>query len=132
MWTVSVLTGVHFTMWESDVFECSVEEPPSKKRDTRSKSPAKTLAPVGNHCDCELPSSARTEENDSAAAREHLHNGLLLQTLYLAIAMLLMVWFALAANPSWSRVMKPLSILVPHLYVNIKYWYKTVVTGFIA
>ena len=32
-------------MWEHDVFECSVEEPPSKKRDARSKSPVKHGCP---------------------------------------------------------------------------------------
>ena len=40
---LSVLTGVYFTMWEGDVFKCSMEEPPSKKRNARSKSPAKPL-----------------------------------------------------------------------------------------
>ena len=35
--------------------------------------------------------NTRTEENDNAAARQHLHNGLLLQTLHLATATLLMV-----------------------------------------
>ena len=34
--------SIRIAMWESDIFECSDEEPPSKKRDTRSKSPVKT------------------------------------------------------------------------------------------
>ena len=34
--------SIRITMWESDIFESSEEEPPSKKRDTRNKNPAKT------------------------------------------------------------------------------------------
>ena len=48
-----------------------MEEPPSKKRDARRKVRR-------NHCDCESPGSAHTKENDNVAARQHLHNGLLL------------------------------------------------------
>ena len=38
---LSLLSRVHITMWESNAFECLVEESPSKNRDARSKSPAK-------------------------------------------------------------------------------------------
>ena len=36
-----MFTRVHVAMWESDIFECSTEEPPLKKREARSKTLAK-------------------------------------------------------------------------------------------
>ena len=39
---------------------------------------------------------------------------------------------ALASNPSWSHMMKPISILVPHSRVHMKYRYQTLQTGFIT
>ena len=73
-------------MWESDAFECSVEEPSSKKRetlDTKVRQSVAANAPV------------YTEENDmlddNVAARQHLHNGLLLQVYHLATIALLMI-----------------------------------------
>ena len=42
---LSVLSRVHITMWESNTFECLVEESPPKNRDASSKSPAKHGCP---------------------------------------------------------------------------------------
>ena len=56
----------------------------------------------------------------------------LLQTQHLVTATLLIVRLALASNPSWLCVMKPISILAPHPHIHIKYRYLTLVTGFIS
>ena len=55
----------------------------------------------------------------------------LLQTQHLVTAVLLIVRLALASNPPWSCMMKPISILAPHPHVHMKYRYLTLLTGFI-
>ena len=47
---LSLLSRVHITMWESNAFECLVEESPSKNRDARSKSLVKHGCPRQQKC----------------------------------------------------------------------------------
>ena len=68
--------------------------------------------------------------DDNVAARQHLHNGLLLHAASCNYR-IINGMIRLVVKSTMIHMMKPLSILALHPRVNIKYRYQTLVTGFI-